>query len=581
MLAVSLLLLPASCKNPDEAPTVTPPGGGGGGGNGGGGGQLPGGPPEVQVFFVDYAFRNAALTDAPHDFDPIPDLVRSSKLSIDIAIERINNQDFVNLLLSKANDPQTPVPIRIITERAYLQNPNYAPYYEQLQDPAVNGNNIFVHADTEGEPRMMHSRFMVIDNAKVVLGTYPFEAAGARSTIGDVVVISRGDVAAAVTDQFVQMFEEGKFGIQKSERTPHFFPLSDGQSAVEVYFGPIDNLRDRYIAGMESASAIAFAVKEFTDLGFDSLLRYILLQWAPENNFFGIINDFTLEAFSPNATSESDIVYRELRENIDGDIDGVPEPWDAQRPNSTLNGTVAYANNTINHKYIYSPNLGAGVAGVMTGSMNWAQLAFEQNDEIMIVLRGEPLAQLYRGRAVFLTNTGYALNVTRTTEPTEFGETFSNWTAYLVDFDPDTRALRNRGFGLIYGYLIGANTQQTVDDQVNIFFTYSGTSFLGYPIVPQQLEFDDDPITNPEGTYAFLVPAGQILISSTVASGSSTRTYNIPARQFNIGPGGIRRINMTLQSTTFTAQSGGNAGGGGGGSGGGGGGSGGGSGGTG
>ena len=46
---------------------------------------------------------------------------------------------------------------------------------------------------------MMHARFMVIDHARVITGSYPWESVACEHTFGDVISILNTGIAAAFT----------------------------------------------------------------------------------------------------------------------------------------------------------------------------------------------------------------------------------------------------------------------------------------------------------------------------------------------------------------------------------------------
>ena len=145
---------------------------------------------------------------------------------------RINRWDFVEALLEQSQV----VKIRIVTEKHFYDNPVYKPFYDKLEDPTLNNNNIEIRTDHEGAPRMMHSRFMIIDSARTVVGSYDWSGAGAEDTIGDFVILKDSRITAAFLNQFEQMFTEGLFGINKRYETPDILQIGGGHGTVGVWF---------------------------------------------------------------------------------------------------------------------------------------------------------------------------------------------------------------------------------------------------------------------------------------------------------------------------------------------------------
>jgi phosphatidylserine/phosphatidylglycerophosphate/cardiolipin synthase-like enzyme len=197
--------------------------------------------PDVTVQVVDHRFRNASLSDENLDPDPIFALISSASASLDIAIPLINRQTVVQAIL---NEARSGTRVRIVTEKAFYDNPAFKPFYNQLEDPTLNGGNLEIRTDKEGLPRQMHARFLVIDQARVVTGSYNWESDSADRSFGDVISILNTGVAAAFTSQFNQMFVEGNFGVHKRKATQSNFLVGGGNGLIEVYFGPTDQPQD-------------------------------------------------------------------------------------------------------------------------------------------------------------------------------------------------------------------------------------------------------------------------------------------------------------------------------------------------
>ena len=107
--------------------------------------------------------------------DPIPGIIASARTSLDVALPRINRQEIVNQLVSAA---ARGVQVRIVTEKGYYDDNTYKPFYNQLEDATKNGGNLAIVTDDEGLPRQMHSRFIIVDQSRVVTGPTP----GSRRT---------------------------------------------------------------------------------------------------------------------------------------------------------------------------------------------------------------------------------------------------------------------------------------------------------------------------------------------------------------------------------------------------------------
>jgi len=507
--------------------------------------------PEIEVRFVDKNLRSERLSDNPLSEDPIFELIQQAQKSLDIAVMRINRQDVVEALLQQAQVAK----IRIVTEKSYYTDPNYKPFYDQLEDPARNNGNIDVRTDLEGAPRMMHSRFMIIDNTRTVLGSYDWSAAGATNSIGDVVIVKDSRITGAFKNQFEQMYTEQLFGTSKRDATQHTWQVGGGYGRVDVYFGPTDDVRSLVENQIASSDYVGFNTKEFADIDFANFL----LNWTFGTDPFsgdpremaGIINDIGIET-----TPEERAIYQALYERIVGVAD---TQGGLGLLNSSINSSNPYATTVSNHKYLICDREGMSIGDdppcVITGSANWTTSSFDFNDECVIILHGNPLTSAYLGY-VNPFNPSFQ-DFDGEVRPEDFGEFVPNMLAYPNAVSPSGAIEQhNVPMGIVYGILpnfkstvimgVGTGTEPPPEMNVDILFEISGTTYLD-SIIFDTYEIDNfDPVeaTNPVHGYVIFVPAGQITISPILLDASSnTRIQgaNNPTFQVDLGPGAVRR----------------------------------------
>ncbi|MCD6119902.1 hypothetical protein J7K50_08735 [bacterium] len=514
--------------------------------------------PEVEVRFVDKNLRNERLSDNPLSEDPIFEIIHQAQKSLDIATMRINRQDLVDALLQQSQITK----IRIVTEKFYYDDPLYKPFYNQLEDPTKNNNNIEIHTDLEGAPRMMHARFMLVDNARTVLGSYDWSGAGAHNTIGDVVILKDARITAAFRNQFEQMFIEGLFGNAKRDATQHTWQIGGGHGRVDVYFGPTDNLRALIENQVALSTFIGFSIKEFADID----LANFILNWTfgvdpflgTPHGMSGLINDIGLYT-----TPEESAIYSAFLQRLAG-TEG-DEGAEAM-PNSSFISSNPYSTTVNNHKYLICDRneLSAGVDApcVIIGSPNWTTSSFDFNDECMAILTGDPPVSHYMG--IVNPYSPRFQDFDTDVRPEDFGEVIPNVLAYPNIVSPGS--LFNQHdvpMGIVYGVLtnfkrevvlsIANGTGEPPTIAVDIIFDVSGNTYL------TDTEFEDftidnfDPYdnTNPLHAYVIFVPAGEITISPILMDlGSGTRLVgaNNPTYQLDLGPGAVRRLDMSVGS---------------------------------
>lgn len=524
--------------------------------------------PEVEVRFVDRNLRSERLSDNPLSEDPVFEAIGQATRSLDIAVLRINRQEFVEALLRQSET----VRIRIVTEKFYYDSPIYKPFYEQLEDPARNYGNIEIHTDNEGAPRMMHARFMIIDGARVVVGSYDWATSGAQNTIGDFVILKDARVAAAFRNQFEQMFTERLFGNEKRNVTQHTWQVGGGYGRIDVYFGPTDDLRSRIQTEIEFSSNIAFNVKEFADID----LANFILNWTfgPGRNMVALINDIGI-----TTTPEEQAIYRALRERVVGNPDVQGD--DALTSSSIIAGNP-YGVTVSNHKFLVCDrdemSQGVDPPSVVTGSANWTSSSFDFNDEVILILTGAPVVGKYTGYVVpFAPNwRAYGTDV----RPEDFGELTSNYLAYPNEISLGGALEPHQvPYAIVYGSIsnfkrevilgVGSGTTPPPSMLVDVVFDVSGKTYLDkFDFAALRIDnFDVSEILNPNKMYIAFVPAGEITISPILTDEGGTPIQGVsnPTYKFDVGPGGVRRLDMSVGSPPVVDDGGSSGGGGGGG----------------
>jgi phosphatidylserine/phosphatidylglycerophosphate/cardiolipin synthase-like enzyme len=526
--------------------------------------------PDVTVQVVDHRFRNADWSGDNLDPDPIFSLIASASASLDIAFTSIDRQDVVLALLAEAKSGTR---VRIITEKAFYDDPAFKPFYNQLEDASKNGGNIEIRTDKEGLPREMHARFMVIDQARVVTGSYNWESESADRTFGDVVSILNTNVAAAFTNQFNQMFVEGNFGVHKRNDTQHSFLVGGGNGLVEVYFGPTDQPEELIKTEMNQSQSVFFAVQQFKSASLASYF-FNFLGSSANNEVIGIINDNI-----DNVDSEEQAVYNGFFDYTQQD-----KPVGKLLINSPIDPTGSFANyNTMNHKLLFADHaLSNGQPAIVDSTANFSSLGFSQNDEVFLVFRGTPVLNKYL-RSVSLNSTTPPASLINAGDVQEINQLLAMWPfvgSSQFESGADFRNFMNISCGIIFGEVTNftptvsiQNTDGTFEKvPIDLTFTISASTFFSSLDVPESEPvvngdiFVSSETLNPKHRYLLVVPAGTVTVKTIVMEGDqASGRFQDSEKTFQIGPCGVRKMDLQINpagqdSTGGTTGGGGGAG---------------------
>ncbi len=519
--------------------------------------------PGVTVYGVDHTYRTADFTDDAKEWDPVFDLISQAQTSLDVAVMRINRQSFVDALLDRSITAH----IRIVTEKAYYEDPLYRPFYQQLLNPLRNNGNIEIVTDNDGSPRLMHSRFLIIDHAKVALGSYNFSVEGCERTMGDVVVINDSRIADAFENQFEQMFAEGKFGANKRDAIQHAYSVGGGSGQIEVYFGPTDEPRDILINEIEVSQYVVAGVQQFSDTQLASYIAQWLEGTAgriePET---GVTAEsramyLTINDIGAYGDANEDAIYDALVSGIGGGVDDTTYAagFVINQPPTSVWANIGVH---LNHKFLYADH--AAVAGgnpsVVISTGNWTTQGLDLNDEAIVILRGSALSTKYH--YAYWLNTAH-LGADFVTRDVREDAQISLMYPFITNMEEDDAriprdvALADMSCGLIHGKVTNFKREFTYQDsngdlqtmQIDIQWEITGEYYFGGNITGYVNPlFDENEVTNPEGNFVIVVPAGRIEIKAVVtdSDGAPVDLFTPDTEIVDIGPGGVRRKDFSV-----------------------------------
>jgi len=536
--------------------------------------------PEVQVQVVDMRFRTAANTDEVLSSDPIPGIIASARTSLDVALPRINRQEIVNQLLSAA---ARGVQVRIVTEKGFYDDNAYKPFYNQLEDPTKNGGNLAIVTDQAGLPRQMHARFIVIDQSRVVTGSYTWESSDYNRTIGDVVSILNTAVASAFTTQFNQMFSEGHFGTDKVDNIQHVFSVGGGSALLEVYFGPTDSIRSHIEDEVDAAGNLRIAVQQFNDLGMaDTLGGWI--QSSAQRHLDLIINNVRGAATDTN----DNIVYDYFRKLTQNPPDGIGRlvlsgmGVETGPVTDFIDPFVNFA--TMNEKLIFSDHAFTdNIPSVISTTANFTAQGLDLNDEVLLVMRGAPLVNKYiRGPwrdadgiqrwGLDMDSVQPPASLRNAADAQELDQLALMFPYISNQNDNSFRPFSQVPTGLIVGQISnfsrtiqvtddqGANQDLLIDAQMLAFgTTFDGRTVsrddmfpLGNPLTGEGFVENED--LNPNHRFMQVLPAGDWTILTYILVEDQVDDRFTPSEtHVHVGPGGVKNLNVSINTAVNTS----------------------------
>ncbi len=331
----------------------------------------------IQVYFTD-PLAGLPWMDKPdlqqgNISTGIVNLLDSATTSIDAALYHLSWQPVIDALINAHN--------RGVTVRV-----------------AADGNNIneFQPLIDVGIPvtaiqtsYIMHNKFFIVDSQYVYTGSWNPTVTGTLFNANDMVLIHDTDVAAIYQAEFDQLFN-GVSGKSKIDNNAEIAYV--GSTKVEVYFSPTDNGLTRLIELIDSANSTI----------------YISMFYLTENSIY----DAIVRARDRGVTIKGVFDYR-------GWFNSYSEADDI----ISWGGGIIDANPGVyHHKF-------AVIDGkiVWTGSTNWSNSGFNNNDENSIVIHSAQIAAYYIRRTENFYQDAYNYDHSPTQAPRIVTRHYSGW----------------------------------------------------------------------------------------------------------------------------------------------------------
>ncbi len=214
--------------------------------------------PWFELYFTDPA--NPVSQQGTGGVDgPLVKAIDEARLSIDVAAYSLTLNSVRNALI-RAHD-------RGVNVRVVMESTNMEKSDPQIMIKAgipIIGDNM------EG---LMHDKFMVIDRSEVWMGSMNFTDNGTYDDNNNLFRIRSTKMAENYTKEFEEMFVDNKFGPNTVAKTP-FPDLTIDGTEVKTYFSPDDGVLNALIPLLNSAEkSIYFLAYSFTSNELGDIVR--------------------------------------------------------------------------------------------------------------------------------------------------------------------------------------------------------------------------------------------------------------------------------------------------------------------
>jgi phosphatidylserine/phosphatidylglycerophosphate/cardiolipin synthase-like enzyme len=276
---------------------------------------------------------------------PIVEAIDAARLSIDMAAYSISLNSVRNALI-RAH--QRGVTVRVVMESTNMDNSD--PQRMMEAGITIIGDN------REG---LMHDKFIVIDRSEVWMGSMNFTDSGAYDDNNNVFRIRSTKMAENYIKEFEEMFNDDMFGPDAVSQTPNPILTIDG-TQVDTFFSPDDRVLNSLAPLLDSAQeSIHFLAFSFTSNDLGEIVR------AKADAGLTVQGVMDEEQINSNQGTEFD-PFRQA--DLDVLIDGI----DGQ----------------MHHKvFIIDERI------VVLGSYNFSRAAEERNDENLLIVYDEQIAE--------------------------------------------------------------------------------------------------------------------------------------------------------------------------------------------
>lgn len=332
-----------------------------------------------EVMFNEPGTRRDNMWE-PDVIDIMIDMIDGATATIDLAVMGFTRIELIDAF-ERAHDRG--IVVRMVGDAGHLPNVGYQRFIDR-QMPLVTGNT----------NHLMHNKFMIIDRRFVFGGTANWTDTDLRRNSNNFFTIDHPGVADDFQAEFDQLYA-GAFGHTKVEifngRT-----YQVGDTEIEVWFSPNEDAMGRILELVDGAQdSVHFMIFAFTkDQVGSSFIRHLdrldangtRTSGVPptDPSFKGVGGVIDRSQLHSNAQYHE--IYRLLGASTDLTLDG--------NDNSRQPGDYQAGGGRMHSKTMVIDGNGMEPL-VISGSFNWSSSATVSNDEFLLVMHGERVAQEY------------------------------------------------------------------------------------------------------------------------------------------------------------------------------------------
>jgi len=300
----------------------------------------------IDIYFTDPESPLASQETGGPD-GPLEASIDSARLTIDVAVYSLNLRTIRDALI-RAHERG--VQVRVVMESDNMDGS--APQ-------ALIEAGIPVLGDRrEG---LMHDKFMVIDRSEVWLGSMNYTYSGTYEDNNQLFLIRSAEIAEDYSKEFNEMFEDDKFGPDVVPETPNPEVTVDGTN-IEIYFSPDDGVANHILKILDEAQkSIYFLAFSFTTDEFGETIR---MQAENGLTVAGVMEEQQVKS---NVGTEYDFFKQA---GLDVFLDG-------------NEGQMHHKTMIIDERI------------VITGSYNFSNSAETRNDENLVIIHNEQIADFF------------------------------------------------------------------------------------------------------------------------------------------------------------------------------------------
>lgn len=337
--------------------------------------------PVVDVFFNAPGTREGSQRNrAPSDF--IVERIDNATDSVDAAVYGFNHRDIIAALI-RAH--LRGVKVRIVGHSGSIGHSSGYDAMEDYRIPMQMGNQFHI----------MHDKFFLIDKRFTFVGTGNISHSEFERNYNNWLFFDSPGLTKTFTSEFEQMFE-GRYSKTKYPTTePNSFQIGD--TRVEVFFSPQDDSMGKVLEELRKVThSIHFTIFAFTK-------DQVASEFINRHREFEAYNASVGMADAPILERPKKVVGILDRSQLHGNgqyhqgyrllANGIPMRMDANE-NSAMPGDYQAGGGRLHAKTMVL-DAGTPNARVITGSFNWSSAATISNDEVLLVLHGERIADAY------------------------------------------------------------------------------------------------------------------------------------------------------------------------------------------